>query len=164
MLCKKTNRVAMLITITLPSKYHAKNRKGLMVVPNPAYDSSLTPRIAAERLRNQWSFIRARVAKWGAAVWGMYLMEPDHDGTPHMHALVYCNAEHERAVRAIIRDSACQMEGFWDVRILGGGHPHARFEKYVKKYSAVTSRSALISIWGVVWGIRTSPVKFGDWS
>lgn len=159
MQCQKTNRVSMLVTITLPSKYHAKRRlPGGMVVSNPAYEPVLTPRHAADRLRREWAHVRARMARGGAKAWGMHMLEPHHDGTPHLHALVYCCAEHERLIRAVVRDFAQRIEGRSDARILKVEHPHIYFTKYAKKQSVAWV------VWAVVWGIRISPVKFGDWS
>jgi hypothetical protein len=155
MKCTKTNRVAMLATITLPSKYHATRRlPSGMVVSNPEYEAALTPRHAAAQLRREWARVRARLARGGAKAWGMRVVAPHHDGTPHMHALVYCCAEHEQIVRAAVRqiaDGGC-------ARILKVGHPHIYLEKYAKQF---TTRD--VAVWAWAWGIRISPVKFGDW-
>ncbi|MFS4552063.1 replication endonuclease [Comamonas resistens] len=158
MRCKKTNRVALLVTITLPSKYHATRCKDGVVTRNPLYEPSLTPRFAADRLRREWAHVRARLARGGANAWGMHMLEPHHDGTPHMHALVYCCAEHERLVRSLVQDFGLRVEGRSDARILNVEHPHIYFAKCAKK------QSVACVAWAWAWGIRISPVKFGDWS
>lgn len=158
MRCKKTNRVALLVTITLPGEYHATRCQGGVVTRNPMYDPWRTPRYAAWRLRMTWLYIQARLARWGVEVWGMYLVQPHHDGTPHMHVLVYCDAEHEPMARSVIRDFICPIRESLGVHILSIEHPHTYFKKYFKR------RSALVSLWAWGLGVSTSPVKFGDWS
>ncbi len=84
---------ALFITVTCPSRMHAKRavyRKGqpVRVRDNPAYDGS-TPREAQQHLCKAWTKVRAFLHRRGVRLYGFRIAEPHQDGAPHWHLLLF---------------------------------------------------------------------------
>ncbi|PMM76940.1 replication protein [Vibrio splendidus] len=73
------------ITWTLPSKYHRNSPKW----------NGCTVKEAHQNLMEQWKLARAHFAKIDLPWFGLRVAEPHKDGTPHLHAFVYCAKEHK---------------------------------------------------------------------
>ncbi|MFA0401436.1 replication endonuclease [Vibrio splendidus] len=73
------------ITWTLPSKYHRNSHKW----------NGCTVKEAHQNLMEQWKLARAHFAKIDLPWFGLRVAEPHKDGTPHLHAFVYCAKEHK---------------------------------------------------------------------
>ena len=100
--------VAVMYTITCPSRMHARYLSSGDPVPN--YDGT-TPRQANEYLGKVWSRIRAELARKGIKLYGMRVAEPMHDGTPHVHFLVFMPSEISEKVEKTFRKYALQEDG-----------------------------------------------------
>ncbi|WP_017191175.1 replication endonuclease [Vibrio harveyi] len=79
------------ITWTLPSKYHRNSHKW----------NGCTVKEAHQNLMEQWKLARAHFAKVGLPWFGLRVAEPHKDGTPHLHAFVYCPAERKEELMRI---------------------------------------------------------------
>lgn len=79
---------ALFVTVTCPSRMHAYRTAGAGVEPNPKHDGT-TPDQAQAHLVSQWARFRAACARWGVELYGFRIAEPNHDGTPHWHALLF---------------------------------------------------------------------------
>lgn len=118
-LAREAGHVGEFYTFTCPSRMHAR-RLDKCGTPreNPNYDGT-DPREAQEHLRRVWSRVRAHMARCGVRWYGFRVAEPQHDGTPHWHLLVFYsphwrNDPRRRAaprVRAILRRYALADNG-----------------------------------------------------
>jgi hypothetical protein len=90
--------VAEFITITCPSRMHARLYKG---GGNPRYDGT-TPRDAQAYLNGVLAKVRAQLAKKGIQWFGVLIAEPQHDATPHHHILVFVHPQAVAQVRELV--------------------------------------------------------------
>lgn len=101
----------MMVSLTLPSRFHAVKQLGHKWKPNPRYDDEQDPRDAQAHQCAVWARIRAELARRGLVYFGMRVAEPHHDSCPHWHMLMFHQpawpGEATRAagprIRAIIR-------------------------------------------------------------
>lgn len=84
-LAKKYGHDAEFITVTCPSRMHATLYDGKA---NPKYDGT-RPDQAQDYLVKQWARCRALLAKHGIKFYGLRVVEPHHDGTPHWHLILF---------------------------------------------------------------------------
>ncbi|WP_245000337.1 replication endonuclease [Marinobacter daepoensis] len=95
------------LTITTPSKYHPVKVSGQ---PNPKYNGS-APRDAQEYLNSVWARIRAQLDREQIRDYGLRIVEPHHDGTPHWHLMLFVDLEHKARMVEIMRDYALAEDG-----------------------------------------------------
>ena len=100
----------LFFTMTCPSRMHkwatvkgADNR----VFENKRYDGTL-PGQAQTYLATVWSRIRAKLARQGIRLYGFRIAEPNHDGTPHWHLLVFAPPEQLADLQATVWKYALQ--------------------------------------------------------
>ena len=94
------DHVGEFITLTCPSRMHRAKLAGGKgkAVENPKFDGT-TPREAQAYLSRVWSRIRAKLARHDIKLYGFRVAEPNHDGCPHWHFLVFLPAWTRRRVR-----------------------------------------------------------------
>jgi len=97
--CRLKNHVCDFYTMTCPSKYHAYKHYGK---PNNKYQG-FTPRQAQKYLTKIWSRIRSKLDRNELSIYGLRVVEPHHDGTPHWHLLIYSKKVDRQKIRSIIR-------------------------------------------------------------
>jgi hypothetical protein len=97
---------AVFITLTCPSRFHARKLTASnIVIENPRYDGS-TPRQAQKYLCRVWARIRAQIKREAIQIYGFRVAEPHHDATPHWHMLFFLEPAHEQAFERIFRQYA----------------------------------------------------------
>jgi len=94
-------------TLTCPSKFHPVHRHGK---PNTKYDGS-TGQQAQDHLNTVWSRTRAAFARADIEVFGMRVAEPQHDGTPHWHILLFIRSDQVKQTTELFRHYALEVDG-----------------------------------------------------
>lgn len=168
------------LTITCPSRFHASRViKGQQrAEPNPKYDGS-TPREAQAYLCKMWARARAQLAREGIQPYGFRVCEPQQDGTPHWHLLLFVPAPQADRLAAIIEAHACKEDAD---EMTTAARREARFKRvridwrrgsaagYIAKYIAKNidgfgieqdlfgndpkAAAARVDAWASTWGIR----------
>lgn len=95
-------RVALFLTITCPSRMHARHHTG---AANERYDST-GPREAQAHLHWVWKTAMRKLMHCGVELSGLRVVEPHHDGCPHWHVLAFAAPEHCAALIETVRDYA----------------------------------------------------------
>ena len=107
-LAKELGHEALFITVTCPSKYHRAFAKS--GAANPKWQG-LMPDAANAYLNRQWQKTRAELQRQGISPYGFRVVEPQHDGTPHWHMLLFIDAEKLKALESVIRRYALEVDG-----------------------------------------------------
>ncbi len=160
-------------TITCPSRMHARFKKTGRC--NPKYDGT-TPREAQIYLNTLWSRVRSKLSRDGIPHYGFRVSEPNHDGTPHWHLLMFMPPEFKAAFRRIVKkyaledspnEKGARKSRFKAVAIdKDKGSAAGYIAKYIAKnidgshieedlYGNDSTKAAnSIDTWSSVWGIR----------
>ncbi|MEL7631189.1 replication endonuclease [Pectobacterium aroidearum] len=108
--------VGMFITITTPSKYHPTRVIGKGDNENVQFNRSwdkeaFTPKDGQRYLVKIWGKMRTAFKDNDLKVYGMRVVEPHHDGTPHWHMMLFCKRAHRQPVIDIMRRYALKEDG-----------------------------------------------------
>lgn len=123
-----------------------------------------------------WSRIRAEAKRREIGVYGFRIAEPQHDGTPHWHCLLFRKPEHASALKGIVRKHALKdcpnergaNEHRCDLKQIDSAKGSAA--GYIAKYVAknidgahvgedlhgkpAQSSAVRVEAWATRWGIR----------
>lgn len=99
--------VGLFLTLTLPSKYHAMRLVGSgekrWAERNPKFNGA-DPREGQQWMLALWKRVLAKLDRLHIKRYGLRVVEPHHDGTPHWHMLVWTEDKAQaRALVATIR-------------------------------------------------------------
>ncbi len=175
-IARECSHAGLFFTITCPSRMHKwRTVKGGSVIENPRYDGT-NPREAQGYLAKVWARIRASLKRQGIGIYGFRIAEPNHDGTPHWHLLVFHEAVEYAALQSTVKRYALE-----DSPGEAGAHLHRVDFKpidwergsaagYIAKYVAknidgyrldkdligndALETSARVEAWASTWGIR----------
>lgn len=100
---KTENHDALFLTVTCPSKYHRSFSKS--GDENPKW-GGYTPLDAQKYLNNIWQRIRAKLDRENIRFYGFRVAEPNHDGTPHWHLLLFVNVNESKPLTEICKEYA----------------------------------------------------------
>ena len=177
-LASDMNHVGLFITLTCPSRFHRflTVNGGTKVVDNKNYAPAENPKTAQKYLAKVWSQIRSNLARQSIFLYGIRIAEPQHDGTPHWHLLVFCSSESVFNVQHIMRKHALKdspgepgaQERRCDFKVMDPEKGSAA--GYVAKYIAknidgqhvgddlngipATTSAVRVEAWAATWGIR----------
>ncbi|MBY6017365.1 replication endonuclease [Halomonas denitrificans] len=101
--------IGLFITVSCPSRFHrAYSKTG---DTNPKWDDSTTPKAGQSYLRDVWAKTRAAWHRQQIAPYGFRIAEPQHDGTPHWHLLLFVPKAHSKALVQTFRHYALLLDG-----------------------------------------------------
>jgi len=108
--------VGMFITITTPSKYHPTRVVGKEDDPKVQFNhnwdlEAFSPKDGQRYLVDIWSKMRTAFKDRDLSVYGMRVVEPHHDGTPHWHMMLFCERKQRQQVIDIMRRYALKEDG-----------------------------------------------------
>lgn len=101
---KARGDVAVFLTITAPSRMHARYESG---APVPSY-AGTSPRQAHAYLHGVWRRASRAADRQGLARYGLRTVEPHHDGCPHWHVLMFARPGDVDALLAVFRAHALE--------------------------------------------------------
>ena len=166
------------LTITCPSRFHkfATVNGGTAVVANKNYDSQATPLEGHRYLARLWTHIRSNLARRGIQIYGFRIAEPQHDGTPHWHLLLFCAPDQVSELTDIMRKHALKdspdepgaKQHRCDVKMIdrSRGSAAGYIAKYVSKNidgehvgqdfngKPATETAKRVDAWATTWRIR----------
>ncbi|SBT14273.1 replication endonuclease [Vibrio celticus] len=95
-IAKKSGHEAVFYTVTAPSRFHAISGG----VTNPKWEKAGRPdaKQSHDHLISVWSSLRKILDKNDIKIYGMRIVEPHQDGTPHHHMLLFMEKEHRAFV------------------------------------------------------------------
>ncbi len=172
-LANELGHEAAFLTITCPSKYHRSYSKS--GESNPKW-AGFTPLEGQQYLNRIWTLIRATLNRLGIRFYGFRVAEPQHDGTPHWHLLLFVEKQQYQTMVDIMRDYALREDGdesgadqhrFTEVKIDSEkGSATGYIAKYISKNidgehldSGIYGEDPLeaaarVDAWAACWGIR----------
>ena len=173
--------VGMLLTITTPSKYHPTRIVGKgdkkRVQRNHSWDKeAYTPKDAQRYLCGIWSKMRTAFKDSGLSVYGMRVVEPHHDATPHWHMMLFTKPAMPKPVIDIMRKYSMKEDGDergaaknrFDCKHLNRGGAAGYIAKYIAKNidgyalegerdhetgELLTDSAAAVTAWAATWRI-----------
>ncbi|WP_426785283.1 replication endonuclease [Rahnella variigena] len=173
--------VGMFLTITTPSKYHPTRMVGKgdkrRVQRNHAWDKeAYTPKDAQRYLCGIWSKMRTAFKDNDLSVYGMRVVEPHHDATPHWHMMLFTKPAMRQRVIDIMRKYAMKEDGDergaaknrFDCKHMNRGGAAGYIAKYIAKnidgYALegerdhetgvlLTDSAAAVTAWAATWRI-----------
>lgn len=147
---------ALFVTVTAPSTYHAvRHQDGALLE-----GAKESPRAAQQWLQKRWAQLRAALKRRHITVYGIRVVEPHHDGTPHWHLLLFAPAGQARAIIELlegyfIEEAASAARKAHGLGVEWIDHAKGRATGYIAKYIAK-------NIDGVRTGIRLSVDETGE--
>jgi len=172
-IAKELNHKALFVTITCPSRFHSTHASS--GDRNAKWDGS-TPYEAQQYLNDMWALVRADLNRKDIKLYGFRIAEPQHDGTPHWHMLVFLERQQSNEFKAVIEHYALREDGdeagakqyrcdFKDIDY-SRGSATGYIAKYVSKNvnganldSDIDGGNAIeasqrVEAWASCWGIR----------
>lgn len=107
-IAKELNHKALFVTITCPSRFH--NTYAKSGDRNPKWDGS-TPYEAQQYLNDMWALVRADLNRKDIKLYGFRIAEPQHDGTPHWHMLIFLEQHQANEFKNVIEYYALREDG-----------------------------------------------------
>lgn len=103
-ICKDSGHVAMFYTVTAPSRFHVYQGDKV----NPKWEKAGKPTAiqAHQHLMHVLDAFRKDLDKQDVKIYGLRIVEPHHDGTPHHHMLFFVHPDHKDLVTRTLKHHA----------------------------------------------------------
>lgn len=170
---KSKGHESLLLTITCPSRMHARHFTG---AENERYDGA-PPRVAQAHLHQVWRHATRKLSHEGIEPYGLRVVEPHHDGCPHWHILAFVRADQRERLVEVVREYALRespnepgaAERRFNVQYIdpAKGSAVGYVAKYIAKNidgegvaqdeetgSAGSDSAPRAVTWGGLWGLR----------
>lgn len=89
LIAKECSHAAYFVTVSCPSRMHAWKTKGKWDTQENKKHDGTTVEAAQAYLCTQWRRFSAAAQRRGLDLYGFRIAEPNHDGTPHWHMLLF---------------------------------------------------------------------------
>ncbi|WP_067101854.1 replication endonuclease [Marinomonas atlantica] len=99
------------ITLTCPSKYHAIHKETGHRNGKFYEFGRPTPRDAQNHLKEVWAAFGKACSNKGINYYGVRVVEPHHDGTPHWHLILFVDPKQSGAMLAEFKKQAFKVDG-----------------------------------------------------
>lgn len=169
----------LFITLTTPSKYHPTRTAGStrQIMFNTKWDDQASsPKEAQRYLVAVWAKIRTAFKDRNIKIYGVRVVEPHHDGTPHWHLMLFTGASQQTPAVEIMRRYALAEDGDepgacrnrFDCKPLNRGGAAAYIAKYISKNidgyalegetdfdtgKLLTDTASAVTAWASTWRI-----------
>lgn len=172
-LAQDLGHVSAFLTVTCPSKYHRCYAKTGDKNPNW---QGYTPLDGQKYLNDVWVKVRSKLQREGVRFYGFRVAEPQQDGTPHWHLLLFVEPSQYQVMVKVMRSYALKEDGkeqgadkhrFTEVKIdPNKGSATGYIAKYISKnidgehldqgvYGEDPKQAAVrVEAWAACWGIR----------
>ncbi len=173
--------VGMFLTVTTPSKYHptrviGKGDNEKVQLNHKWDDEAYSPKDGQRYLCNIWSKMRTAFKDNKLSVYGMRVVEPHHDGTPHWHMMLFCERRQRQQIIDIMRCYALKEDSDergaakyrFECKHLNKGGAAGYIAKYIAKNidgyalegerdhetgELLTESAAAVTAWAATWRI-----------
>lgn len=173
--------VGMFLTITTPSKYHptrviGKGDNEKVQLNHKWDDEAYSPKDGQLYLCNIWSKMRTAFKDNKLSIYGMRVVEPHHDGTPHWHMMLFCERRQRQQIIDIMRRYALKEDSDergaakyrFECKHLNKGGAAGYIAKYIAKNidgyalegerdhetgELLTESAAAVTAWAATWRI-----------
>ncbi|QBX66891.1 replication endonuclease [Serratia quinivorans] len=175
----RSSHIGLFVTLTTPSRFHPMRTAGDRGKSrfNHRWDrEDFTPKDGQRYLVKQWSKMRTAFKDRQLQVYGVRVVEPHHDGTPHWHLMLFTPNNHRQPVIDILLRYALQQDagepGAQENRLqykhLNRGGATAYMAKYIAKNldgyaleeeldhetgSPLSETANAVSAWASTWRI-----------
>lgn len=111
-IARDSDHVGLFITTTCPSRMHKWRTVGKgKVVQNSKYDGTQPNEAQSYLAKKVFKRVRSKWNRCGIKPYGFRIAEPNHDGTPHWHLLLFVQKDQADAMVEIMREYALEDSG-----------------------------------------------------
>lgn len=96
--------ISLFLTLTTPSRMHARLSSTCDI--NPNYDKTSPDAAQRYLCKKVWGLAKSKLKRNGVDHFGVRIVEPHHDGTPHWHMLVFVRPDQHALMTSILREYA----------------------------------------------------------
>ena len=100
--------IGLFLTLTTPSRMHSVLSQSAK--PNPKYNET-TPKDAQNYLNKVWARTRSNLKRSDINFYGIRVVEPHHDSTPHWHLLLFVSPKNKLKLLETFRRYALETDG-----------------------------------------------------